>query len=432
MEWLNIFNGIIGLLFTVCYFYQYIYILIGLFAKPRRYPDAPKTNRFAVLISARNEKAVIGQLCDSIRAQDYPAELVDIVVIADNCTDNTAEIAREHGAAVYERNDLSRIGKGYALEFVFEQLKRDKGEDFYDGYFVIDADNLLEPNFISEMNKCFSAGNRIITSYRNSKNYGDNWISAGYSLWFIRDAKYLNNSRNLIGASGMVAGTGFLVHKDVIKETGGWKFFLLSEDVQFTVDRILAGDKVAYCHHAVFYDEQPTRFSQSWRQRKRWSKGYLQVIRHYGARMLGRLFKKGGFSCFDMLMNLSPAFLLSAATVIVNLGAAAYAAIAFPSLLPAILLGLLKTALSAYLLLLAVGLITLITEWKKIRASAPKKILTLFAFPIFIFTYLPISLSALVTRTEWKPIEHKVTVSMEELNEGKKKHGATPKASAKR
>lgn len=419
MEWLNIFNFIIGLLFSVCYLYQYIYIVIAFIKKPKKFPETDARHRYAILVSARDEEKVIGQLCDSIRKQDYPADLIDLHVIADNCTDKTADVAAAHGATVHVRKDPHHVGKGYALQFVLDRIKREWGEDYYDAYFVIDADNLLEPNYVSEMNKAFSAGHPIVTSYRNSKNYADNWISAGYSLWFLREARQLNAVRFTLGTSCVVAGTGFMIGKEIIKRQGGWKHFLMTEDTEFTVENMLLGEKIAYCHDAVFYDEQPVKFSQSWRQRKRWAKGYLQVLGRYGGKMIAAIFR-GNFSCFDMLMSLSPAFFISIASVIVNLAAALYAAIFLPAALLPILLGLLNTALSAYAIFLIVALTTLILEWKRIRATTAQKIFSIFTLPLFIATYIPISFSALFTKVEWKPIEHTVAVSVEDLEKSEK------------
>lgn len=422
MEWLNHFNFIIGLLFTLCYLYQYIYMLIALVKRPKKFPETEKRHRYAILIAARNEEAVIGQLCDSIRAQDYPPELIDICVVADNCSDGTKTVALSRGATVYERNDQNRVGKGYALEFLLESLKRDKGNTYYDAFIVIDADNLLDPHYVSEMNKAFSAGHRVITSYRNSKNYGDNWISSGYALWFLREARHLNNVRFLIGNSCMVSGTGFLLHRDILREENGWHWFSLTEDIEFTAELIRRGEKIAYCHDAMLYDEQPVKFGQSWRQRKRWAKGFLQVLHRHGGGLITGIFKKGGFSCFDMLMNLSPAFFLTTVSVFVNLTAALVAATTGQSaLFLQILLDFGMTLLSAYLLLFCVGVITLLFEWKKIRASVPRKLWSLFTFPLFIFTYLPISISALFSKTSWKPIEHNVAISIADI-------GADPKA----
>ena len=131
------------------------------------------------------------------------------------------------------------------------------------------------------MNKVFSNGHRIVTGYRNSKNYGTNWISSGYALWFIRESKYLNNSRMLCNTSCAIGGTGFLVHREVLLNSDGWKFFFLTEDIQFTVHNILEGESIAYCNEAVLYDEQPTTFAQSWKQRMRWAKGFIQVSKKY-------------------------------------------------------------------------------------------------------------------------------------------------------
>ena len=421
MTWLNIFNFVIGLLFSVCYLYQYVYMIIACFKKPRRFPETEKRHRFAVLISARNEECVIGHLCDSIRQQRYPSELLDVVVIADNCTDGTKSVAEAHGATVYERNDLAHVGKAYALKLAIDRIFEEKGQDYYDGFFVIDADNLLDPNYVAEMNKAFAAGHRIVTSYRNSKNYGDNWISSGYALWFLREARHLNSVRFLLGVSCVVAGTGFLIHKDILKEQGGWKHFSMTEDTEFTAEQMLKGERIAYCHDAVFYDEQPVKFSQSWRQRKRWAKGYLQVLGKYGGRMLKAVFQ-GNFSCFDMIMSLSPAFFISLLSVAVNLVGALIASILYPEFVVPILLGILSTAGTAYFLFFIVSLLTVILEWKRIRTTPARKILSAFTTPLFIATYIPISASALFSRAEWKPIEHKVSVSLAELEqEGKQK-----------
>lgn len=114
-------------------------------------------HRFAVLIAARNEAAVIGDLIDSLKQQNYPAELIDIYVVAGNCIDCTAEIAHAHGARVFERHDRSRVGKGFALSYLLRRIKRE-----YDGYLVFDADNVVDRNYFREINKTFSAGYNIV------------------------------------------------------------------------------------------------------------------------------------------------------------------------------------------------------------------------------------------------------------------------------
>ena len=312
-------------------------------------------------------------MIESIKNQKYPSKLLDVYVVADNCTDETARVAREAGATVFERFNNRQVGKGYALEFLFQKLQEQFCLSKYDGYFIFDADNLLDENYVAEMNKTFSAGYRIITSYRNSKNYGSNWISAGYSLWFLREARYLNNPRMIIGSSCAVSGTGFLIHHDVVEKNGGWKHFLLTEDIEFTVDSILHGEKIGYCGTAVLYDEQPVTFAQSWRQRLRWAKGYLQVFRHYGLDLIkGSIFKLN-FSCYDMAMSIMPAIVLTMFSFLVNVSMSVFSILTMNGEVMTILRSLLESLVNAYGLLFLFGGVTLITEWKQIHCSVGKR-----------------------------------------------------------
>ena len=404
---LTIINAIVALLFIICYSYQIFYIIVALFKKPYVYPDTENRHRYAFIISARNEEAVIGQLCDSIRAQKYPAELIDIYVVADNCSDETANVARAHGAIVYERFNKDQVGKGYALTYLFENIRRDAGNDRYKGFFIVDADNILHENYVFEMNKAVDAGRRIIVCYRNSKNYGDNWISAGYSLWYLRTARHLNTPRELLGVSCEVQGTGFFVHNDIIERQGGWVHHLLIEDIQFTVENVLQGERVSYCHAAMLYDEQVTTFRQSFSQRKRWTKGYLQVLRHYGARLIKAFLGGKGFSNFDMLMAISPALLLTTFAMAINLGVLILAPfVAIEQFIP-ILISVLITLGSTYVFFFFVGLVSGIAEWDQMGTTKGKKILSLITFPAFMYTYLPIVAATLVSpKVEWKPIQH--------------------------
>ena len=160
-------------------------------------------------------------------------------MVADNCTDNTAEIAAENGATVFERFNRVQVGKGYALNYIFHKIDEDKGIRYYDAYMVFDADNVLDENYVYEMNKVFDDGYPVITSYRNSKNYDSNWISAGYALWFLRESRYLNGARMQCGSSCAISGTGFMVDSQIIEKNQGWKHHLLTEDIEFSVDNII-------------------------------------------------------------------------------------------------------------------------------------------------------------------------------------------------
>lgn len=408
------FNFVISVLFTICFFYQFVYVFIGLFKKAKPL-YAKKQHRYAVVISARNEANMIGNLIDSIGAQDYPSELIDTFVVADNCTDNTAEVARIHGAYVYERFNDELVGKGYALDWLFKKIKEDKSDKDYEAYIIFDADNIVDTNFISEMNKAFDSGYNIVTSYRNSKNYSENWISAGYSLWFLREAKFLNNPRMILGTSCAISGTGFLVSSKIIDKNNGWIHHLLTEDIEFTTDNIIQGETIGYCEKAVLYDEQPVTFHQSYVQRLRWSKGFYQVLGKYGTKLIRGMFK-GSFACYDMLMTLSPAMLLTLTSVTVNLIAIVIGAVSDPQQLPVLLTSLGLTVFGFYFMFFTLGVITAITEHKQIYCPLGKRILYTFTFPIFMLTYVPISIIALFKNVKWEPIAHSVSKTLSDIH----------------
>lgn len=396
----------IWLVFFVCYLYQMYYILVP-FIKRDKPLGTPKDNRFAVLISARNERNVIGQLLESINAQTYPRDRVDVYVVADNCTDDTAAIAKSYGANVFVRNDKAHVGKGYALNFALRNIKQKHGMDYYDGYFVFDADNVLDTHYIEEMNKTFSSGYEALTSYRNSKNYADNWISAGYALWFLRESKFLNYPRMLCNTSCAISGTGFMFSKKIAKDLNGWKYYLLTEDIEFTVDHVINNYKIGYCKDAVLFDEQPNTFSQSVRQRMRWAKGYFQVMCHYGTKLIKGMFDRNSnrFCCYDMSMSIMPALILTIFSAVINIGAILAGLIAGVSVAPVVDC-VLEGALSMYGMMYIIGAITTVTERKMIYTTPFKKFIYTFTFPIFMMTYIPITFMALFSKVEWKPIVH--------------------------
>ena len=422
LEFVTYFNFLLALTISAAYFYQLVYLMYGIISLKKPWIFiAGQEHRYAVMISARNEEEVIGELIASLKAQNYPKDKLDIYVVADNCTDRTADAAREAGAIVYERFDQVRKGKGFALGYLLHELRADVGESGYDGFFVFDADNIVDENFVAEMNKVFDTGDyAALTSYRNSKNFADNWISAGYGLWFMRETRFLNFPRMLLGTNCAISGTGFLISAEVVKENGGWPYHLLTEDIEFSANCALKGQRIGYCETAILYDEQPTTFRQSWDQRLRWSKGFYQVDFKYGLDLVKGCFtnRANKFSCYDMLMTVAPGMLLTLVMIAMNL-ILLVTAFTEPDYIARRVFheatgALLSAGVMFYISLFTFGLATTITEWRKIRAAAWQKILYTFTFPLFQFTYVPIALVALVTKVEWRPIKH-TAMSSEKL-----------------
>ena len=413
----SIYSSIISIIENVCaclFIYQIVYMVIALFKKTPEF-KAVRNCRYAIMISAKNEEKVIGNLVKSIFAQDYPKDLFKVFVVADNCDDSTAEVARNAGAIVYERFSEKHKGKGYALRYLLKQIHRDFNLKSFDGYMVFDADNLLDRSYITEMNKVFSNGYKICTSYRNSKNYGSNWVTANSGLWFLREARHLNHARMVLGVSCMVSGTGYVMHRDIIARNKGWKFFLLTEDVEFSVDSILKGETIGYCESAVFYDEQPTSLADSMNQRLRWAKGFYQVLHKNFFGLFKGLFSKRFMTCFDSLITLAPGYIFLGACVSVAILTGIDTGWNTQAFTENILTIVIPLLITAYIFFCVLGFFVLITEYKKIYCKPSRAFLLLLTFPVFMITYIPLAVIALFAKVKWKPIKHTFSYDNDEM-----------------
>ena len=426
-SFVDIFNICVFLFFTVFYSYQLFYIVEVLVSQKRKKRTAQKQHKFAVMIAARNEETTIANLLHSLENQTYPRELYDIFVVADNCTDSTAKISRENGAIVFERFNKGKVGKGFALDYAYQNIMNEYFDRGYEAFLVFDADNVLDPGFIEAMNVTYDNGAKASTSYRNSKNYADNWISAGYGTWFIREAKFLSQARQDFNTNCAISGTGFFIAADVLKEAGGWKWHLLTEDIQFSAESAVMGRRIEYTPDAILYDEQPTTFRDSWTQRERWAKGFYQVFARYALNLIKGIFRneKGHkFACYDMLMTVSPGMLLTLVValfnaIIVFLGS--MGVMSTGSMIAASASSLVFCLLNYTSFMFVLGVVTTITEWDSFIAKPSQKIKYMFTFPFFMFTYIPIAIVALFRKPQWKPIKHSVNVSIETLSNDKKK-----------
>ncbi len=420
-EALLAFCGVCGIIFAAVYAYRSIFVAVGLFTT-KVFPKTDRVHKYAILIPARNEETVIGNLLDSIDEQDYPAEQLTVFVVADNCDDKTAEIARSKGAVCYERFDNEHRTKGYALQFLFENIERDYKIDSFEGYFIFDSDNLLKGDYISRMNEAFDSGEKIITSYRNTKNFDDSIISSSYALHWMRSSRTEHRARSVMKIPTRIQGTGYLFASEIV--ANGWKYTSFTEDRAFSADAIINGYNISYCDAAEFYDEQPSNLKIAMRQRIRWAKGHLQAFVELGGKLFGNIFKRKSapidrVASADMFFTVFPHELITAfTTVLVMLaftGLMIFDSRDFIEVLEVFWRSVVRFAkeygshvlLSAYVC---------VTEFRRIKKMKPfMYIWYVITFPIFDFIGYAASLIALCTKVTWKPIPHRADLSIKDI-----------------
>ncbi|AYE33476.1 glycosyltransferase family 2 protein [Clostridium septicum] len=285
--------------------YYFILAFMGLRRKDEKKNYKPE-KKFAMIVAAHNEEVVIGKLIESMLNQNYPKELIDIFVIADNCTDNTAKIARKYGVNVYERFNDEQRGKGFALEWMFAKIFKMKKK--YDAIAIFDADNLVSKNWCKEINSKMLEGYKVVQGYIDSKNPNDSWIATSYSIAFWSQNRMYQLARANVGLSNQIGGTGFAIDTEVLQKLG-WGATCLTEDLEFSCKLVLNGEKVGWAHDAIIYDEKPLTLKQSWVQRRRWMQGFTDVASRYFFKLIKRGLKEKKWFILDCALYVIQPFL---------------------------------------------------------------------------------------------------------------------------
>ena len=385
----------------------YLFIsFFGFYSRKEKLIFQPQ-KAFAIIVAAHNEEQVIGPLLDNLHVLKYPRSLYDIHVIADNCTDNTAAIARARGVFVHERfNDVEK-GKGYALEWMFEKLFG--FERKYDAVAIFDADNLVHPNFLQVMNNRMCQGQKVVQGYLDCKNPDDTWVSATFSIcfWIVDHIWHL--AKYNIGLSSVLGGTGMCISTDILKEHG-WGATCLTEDMEFTMKALLQGVPTYWAHEAIVYDEKPLTFKQSWNQRKRWAQGHFDVAGRYIPKLFKQGIKEGSIKMLDGIIHLIQPYILLFSIVFlvlntINIFYPFYTNI-YQSYVPIELW--IAVALWQYL-------VPVLILWK-VHAS-PKTWLYFLMYPVFVYSWVPITILGFIDRnkTEWSHTVHTRGISHQQI-----------------
>lgn len=398
MEWLGLLTSVYGIYF----------VLLALWGewrkktKPQQGAVPPET-RFALLIAARNEADVIGSLIASLQRQRYPAELYDIYVAPNNCTDNTREIAASCGAGIFDPIGEIRSKGDVLTQFVRTCITENK----YDAICVFDADNIVHPDFLHHMNRARCSGAQVAQGFKNSKNPGDNAVAASFSIYFWIIDRFYNASREALGLSSFVTGTGFMATLPFLQKMGGWNTRTITEDFEFSAQCALAGERVHYVPEAIVYDEQPLTQNQSWKQRRRWSTGNFDSSKYYLKDLCREAVRRRSAVCFDLAMTyLGPViFMLS---VLVLAGQTLLGRYSLTSL-----------SLKGQPMLWGLGLCILAAAflaYKQNRRTSRGFCKAAFSFLFLLASWMPINLITLLKKQrKWEMIAHTRAISLEEM-----------------
>ena len=393
----------------IIFFFTVYYFVIAFFGVWRRAEEKilKPEKSFAVIVAAHNEEQVIGPLVDNLKMLNYPNSLYDVFVIADNCTDNTATIAQKNGALVFERTNHEQKGKGFAMEWMFSKLF--KLEKKYDAVAIFDADNLVHPNFLLEMNSKLCKGDKVIQGYLDAKNPQDTWVSGTFAIAFWVTNHIWHLAKSNIGLSSVLGGTGMCISTDILEEFG-WGATCLTEDMEFTMKVLAKGVRTTWAHDAIVYDEKPLTFMQSWRQRKRWAQGHFDIAQRYIPKMIKEGIKQKDIRIIDAVIHLlQPHFLLISTAFVI----ASYIQIQVPpfytniySLLPSQILSIIM--IGQYLLPVII-LMRIRAQWQTWAY--------LILYPVFIYSWIPITFMGFLHRNRkaWSHTQHTRSISYEEF-----------------
>lgn len=394
-----IYNSI-GLIFIISAFILLIYSYLVM---PRCYLKTKKYNnkkRYCILIPARYESKVINNLLLSITKQTTKINPKDIYIIVESIKDKTVDIAKQYNMNIILRENLSLKRKGYALNDAVTYIL--KKQIHYDAYFIFDADNILDKDFIKNMEKSINEGYDIGIGYRNTKN-SNTLVSASSALTFSMINTMLNERKNKYHNNLTISGTGYYIKGSIIEEWNSFPFHSLTEDYELTLYAILNNLTTTYNKKAIFYDEQPDNFNISLKQRTRWVKGYFEARKKYINKISKSETKNDPnfASKVNAFLGVTPYIYIIIGLLIILVNILITKGITtFLSYLTIFLL-LIYTVLSIF------TIIMLKKEKNSLNISKSMKIKVIFYNPIFMFSYIICLLRTIFIKDiKWDKIDH--------------------------
>jgi len=248
---------------------------------PRASEHPPTDHTFAVVIPAHNEAAGLPATLRTCNRLDYPPDRFAVYVVADNCSDDTATIARAGCAVCFERREPDRLGKGYALEHAIHRIDWNR----HDVLLVLDADCLIDPPALRELNRELHAGARALQVNNTVSNPDTSALSLLLAVGNLLENDFFYAPRSVLGWPVLLRGTGMALHRDLLRRFP-WKSFSLTEDLEYSLILVRAGVSVRFVPRVAVRSLLPITTAALDVQRSRWARGNLRLARREAWRLI--------------------------------------------------------------------------------------------------------------------------------------------------
>ena len=339
---LDVIKQILVVLFWICEVYVVYYVflyIVGFIFHKQKYPMVEDKQKFCIFVPCHNEGPVVAATVENYTHIEYAEDLFDIYFIADNCSDDTANILREaiknsgkrnFHVLVRKEKDINKRGKPHALRWAIDALESQHlFYSYYDMMIIFDADNFVDATILKHINSQYASIKDkkkpvMIQCYLDSKNH-NSLVARGYFQSYRVTNAFWQISKQKLHLNPAIGGTGFAVTTKFLKEIGGYSCTSLTEDLEIQTIATVKNRRIEYNGNARVYDEKPTKIKQSFVQRTRWAQGHWWLFFRYTPLLLIQLFNpftiKNFFKKLDMIMYLAARLfsIVSSITILLNI-----------------------------------------------------------------------------------------------------------------
>lgn len=376
MSLLNAAVTSVTLVITLMTLYLVVVTLAALWGRLKggAVPDHQPSLRFKVLVPAHDEAELLPELIHSLNQLDYPKDLFEVHVVADNCTDDTAAIARSMACCVHERREEKLRGKGYALDWLMERMARQA--PLPDAFVYVDADSRVSENMLRAIASRIKSGSRAVQVHYGVAAPEQSWGKGIRSAAMLLVNYVRPLGRTTIGGTAGLKGTGmaFVAPLAIQAKWGG----ALAEDAEFSLELLLWGEKVDFAPEAEVVAHVPASLADARQQNTRWEAGRVSIVAKFAAPVARMLLRERSFLAFDALLDMFiPPLSVLGLLVVVGLAA-----------------GLVSPVLGALALLNLLGLVVHVLAGLWIAGAKPVHYRALMGTPRFlawkVMLYIPI------------------------------------------